>query len=678
MTDTESLWLDPATREACATDPDHDDWHEVTDKSSWANFIPRADDPANFDEQHGFCFNKDRVSFLVGGNAAGCLGGEQEVYDPVADVSRPVSEIDGSFHVVSWNPHTCSRVIGGANRPKVYGVADLYEVTLSTGETFIATLGHKMLLLSGEWLSIDRAALSSSNTLRHLLTGGDLPYIVSTRFLRHDEYWDFTVWPHHNYELAGVIHSNTTECAAYKTALFLLRQQPPPRKDTPFWIISNTYEQVCGVCWCEKLHGHQHIPECEVQWDRVRYLNTAQGWPASVPLLPWPTERGGDPNKNWLIEFKSYEQGRRALQARSIGGFWFYDQFTWYLFIETLRGCREYMFRGGQFSEFTPIEPVLCLELEKLIDKHPEGWRFYRCNTEMNKPNLAEGWYEDFFASVSDEMMATRMTGELAGFEGVIYPSFHREIHVVDEIKPEDIPRGVHHYRGIDWGASEEHPHASGWGYRDGKGCWTIYDEYWSADQSLITLDHAEETVRRSRYWGWPYIWRDTVKMGKLLVPGESLHHHESFADPSRPGEINEFGLRGVPTFSASNDVFKGIDCIRSLLKVRADGEPMIKISSRCKHLIEELRKYRWKKGRKPTEGLIRNPQVAAPEPLKRDDDSVDWLRYMIYSAERGRGAVPGSMSHREFAKRKSVQKSEDRDVARVADSLTRGYFKPS
>jgi hypothetical protein len=200
--------------------------------------------------------------------------------------------------------------------------------------------------------------------------------------------------------------AGTTEAAMFKLAKFVLHDQPPPRPNTPFWIISNTYEQVCGVCWAEKLMGHAHIPACEINWNDIRWLSAKQSWPLSVPLKPWPC----NPHNNWLLEFKSYEQGRTALQARSIGGFCFSEQFPLDLFIETLRGCREYMFPGGQFAEFTPIDPVLSLWVEKAQDEMPEGWAFYRANTEANKPNLADGWYDNFFAAVPDEMIEVRRT----------------------------------------------------------------------------------------------------------------------------------------------------------------------------------------------------------------------------------------------------------------------------
>lgn len=456
--------------------------------------------------------------------------------------------------------------------------------------------------------------------------------------------------------LIGGNAAGTTEAAAYKCAQFVLHDQPPPRKDTPFWIASNTYEQTMDVCWKEKLMDHGHIPECEVDWPRVSWHDTKQGHPKAVPLLPWPKDRGGDPKKNWKLEFKSFDQQRSALQAKSIGGFWFSEQFPLDRFLETVRGCREYMFPGSMFAEFTPIDPVLCLWVEEAMEKMPAGWAFYRANTELNRPNLAEDWFDSFFAAVPDEMMDTRMTGALASFEGVIYSAFLPAVHVIDDIMPRDIPRGVFHYRGVDWGASEEHPFTTVWGFRDGVGDWVIYDEYWNNSQGAITLDHVVEIVNRSLGWGWPGHWEQT-DAGPVFIPQQTPHHCETFADPSRPGEINEFNQRGIVTMPASNDIFKGIDCTRSLLKSRPNGGPKLRICRRCKHLIQEMRKYRWKRGRKPTEGTLLNPAVALPVPLKRDDDTVDAQRYMIYSAERGRGAAPGSMSHSEFAKkRRAVQ----------------------
>lgn len=433
--------------------------------------------------------------------------------------------------------------------------------------------------------------------------------------------------------------SGKTSASAHKLANFVLHQQRPPRRDTPFWVIAKTYEQVCSVCWGEKLIGEGHIPNCEIDWSRISWIDRKRGWPSVVPLKPWPGRKG-----NWCLHFKSYEQGRESMQAASIGGFWFSEQFPGDLFVEVLRGCRQYLFPGGQFCEFTPIDPDMCMWVERLIDETPPGWRFYRCNTECNT-SLARDWLENFKAAIPDEMLETRLRGALATFEGVIYQAFNPAVHVVGSDRIDPFLPGLQHVRGVDWGASEEHPFACVWACRDGIGDWWVYDEYWNPSQSAVMDDHVEEILDRSDGWGWPDL---DVK---------DAHYGATYADPSRPGDINLFNLRGIPTSPALNAVFQGINTVRSLLKVSPyTGKPKLYVHHRCRHLIDELRKYRWKKGRKPASGAL-NPAAGTPVPLKRDDDLCDALRYALHSATVGRGAGPSSTDARRKAEqRRSIQ----------------------
>lgn len=448
--------------------------------------------------------------------------------------------------------------------------------------------------------------------------------------------------------------SGKTAAAAKKCARFLI-STPPPRKDTPFWIIAKTYYQVCAVCWGEKLGGQQFLPKAAVDWPNVTYYDVKRRWPLYVPLKPHAN------GNNWVIEFKSYEQGRENMQARSIGGFWFSEQFPWELFVEVLRGCRDYMFPGGQFCEFTPIDPELCMAMENIQENMPKGFNVYRLNTELNRENLADDWYDAFFGSVPDEMLATRKTGALATFEGVIYQSFNPAVHVIED--DERAWRlGAYHHRGIDWGASVEHPFACLWGCYDAVGDWFIYDEYWNTSQDRITQDHAAEIVARSIAWGWdlPEWWKKPgsreflktmIEKRVAQLAGswpEVIHgrtYGESFADPSRPGEINAFNHYGVPTSSAMNDVYKGIDVVRTKLKVNPiTRRPSLYVHKRCKHFIEEMRKYRWTKKRPGSMWVTAAPR---PVPLKKDDDTADAGRYLIATVESRRGAAPTSSSQK-------------------------------
>lgn len=458
--------------------------------------------------------------------------------------------------------------------------------------------------------------------------------------------------------LIGGNAAGTTTAAAAKCAEFVLRQQQAPRKDCPFWIISPTFEQSCDVCWQEKLEGNGFIPDCEIDWPRVTWHDKRKGWPSRVPLKPWPTDRGGDPRRNWRLEFKSYEQGRTALQAKSIGGFWFSEQFPWEIFVETLRGCREYMFPGGQFAEFTPIDPDLCVWVEELMDeaKKPKGWEFYRANTQSNRSNLAAGWFDQFFGTVSDEMVGTRMRGDLASFENLIYPNFNRDLHTIAH-RQISFPPGVKHAMATDWGSSVEHPQVTVWGYQDGAGVWVIYDEYWSVDQTMIQIDHATEVLKRCRRWGWPVVEDERLPTGLRIDNAEAPLYGLNYADPSRPGELNTWNAYGIPTAPASNAVYPGILHVRDLLKVQPTiNSPRLLISSRCVHLISEFRKYRWRRGFRPGGAPALNPTAAKPEPLKKDDDTCDAARYLVYSSDHQSGDTPTSAAHSGERQSRTVQ----------------------
>tara|TARA_R110000803_G_scaffold23906_4_gene58202 strand:+ start:4425 stop:5933 length:1509 start_codon:yes stop_codon:yes gene_type:complete len=435
-----------------------------------------------------------------------------------------------------------------------------------------------------------------------------------------------------NEDLQGVgLHiggngSGTTEAACCKLSRLLLHKQAPPRRDTPFWVIGESYDQVINAIWNEKLFGHGHIPSCEIDWERVTWYDRKRGLPLTVPLKPWPMSQGGHPNKNWTIEFKSYVQGRAQMQARSIGGFMFSEQFPWDILTEVLRGCREYAFKGAKFCEFTPINPDLSMEIKEMMRKDdlPKNWKIYRANTvkNMEAGHVRPEWLEEFKGMISEEMIATRMTGAFPVFEGLIYPTFSTAFHCVSNLK---IPPNCTHRRSIDWGASVEHPFVTLFGCRDGSGRWYIYDEYFSRAQ-VTSEEHLENIM----------LWREWPKMNPSFGT--------TYADPSRPDLLRTFGQKLKSVSPAKNAVYEGIECVRTLLKPGIDGKPMIMIDrERCPELVRTLQLYRWLQ----SSGRGMNPQSAKPAPRKMDDDPCDALRYLLYSEFQNSFGGFGSMSIR-------------------------------
>lgn len=437
--------------------------------------------------------------------------------------------------------------------------------------------------------------------------------------------------------------AGTTEVALHKVAKFVLNDQPPPRADTPFWIISGSYEQVMETAWKEKLNGHGHIPGSEVDWDRISWYRPNKNWPFSVPLKPWP----GRPGRNWVLEFKSYEQGRQQMQARSIGGFCFSEQFPWGLLEEVLRGCREYNFAGSKMCEFTPVDPNLSIEIEEMIeeDSLPPGWELYRANAECAKEagHVRAEWFDEFFAMIPDEMLETRLTGRFPTYEGAIYQGFNPALHLVDD-DVIDFPPNIFHRRGIDWGSGPENAFSCEWAYRNGKGQWFVYDEYYSTDQSMTTVDHLVEVWRR---WPWPR---------------NNPHYGATWADPSSPDDIriasklSQYapGVEPISISGAANAVLEGIEHVQYLLKpaVGLGGPRLFIHKHNCPKLAREMRTYRWK--RSSEIGL--NPQDAPREPLKKNDHAVDGLRYLVFSEATHSGITPSSMRREDRSRQRGVR----------------------
>ncbi len=447
--------------------------------------------------------------------------------------------------------------------------------------------------------------------------------------------------------LVGGNGAGTTSCAMHKVVRFLM-ETPPPRFDTPFWIIGESYEQICETAWKEKLHEKGFLPPVEVDWGRIVWLNSKSDHPKVVPLKPWE----GRPGKNWTIEFKSYKQGRAEMQGRAIGGFCFVEQFPWNMLQEVLRGCREYNLPGGKIAEFTPIDPYLSARLQAMsenghkpenpdprLEYMPPSWKLYRANTRcaMEQGHVDEYWYHDFFGSMNEQERAVREIGAWATFEGQIYPTFNPLIH---DITPDEVfchegnfPLDAHHFRAIDWGFSAEHAFVCVYGYRRGDSDeWVIYDEYFSNDQRKTVHEHLFAISSR---WEWP----------------DDAHHHATYADPSRPdcitiaSRLSEYTDpttgKVAPSMwmaNASNRVYEGIDHVRSMLTVNPrTGNPRLRICKQaCPNVWRQMQTYRWKRGSEA--GL--NPHAGAMEPLKIDDDAVDALRYLLYSEAKGRGVT--------------------------------------
>ena len=427
--------------------------------------------------------------------------------------------------------------------------------------------------------------------------------------------------------------SGTTTTALAKAVKFLLRDQPPPRPATPFWFVSEGYPMVMDVVWNEKLFGRGLLPKEEIQWEKIDWYKPNQNWPFRVPLKPWPNE---NPDNYWILEFKSYEQGRSKMQASSVGGFVFVEQCPFELITESIARCRDYNYAGAKIAEFTPIDPVLSQPLEDMLinDALPEDWAVYRCNTEcaMEAGHVSKDWYNEFFGMVSPEMRDVRKIGAFASYEGLIYPTFNTRLHTDVGVSSMLVP-GVRHYRAIDWGSGPDNAMVCLWAAKDGVGTWYVYDEYYSTDQNMNYADHAAAIMER-------HAWNDP------------MYFCETYADPASPGLARLFTDMGIYTSPALNSVIEGIEAVRVQLTLNHGESQIVVDKDMCPNLVRELQTYRWERARNSR----LNPKDAAPRPLKKDDHACDALRYLIFTNQQA-ARFDG------ISTRKSVPKNKKRFI---------------
>jgi hypothetical protein len=385
--------------------------------------------------------------------------------------------------------------------------------------------------------------------------------------------------------------SGKSAAGAYKAARFV-QETPPPRPLTPFLVASQDLDMV-GQLWVEKYR--QYINPDLIA--HISWRNKARQFPREVILKP---DAKGN---SWVLDFRSYLEGREQFQAISAGGFHLDELCPWDVVIEIMARCRDYEYPGSKIITLTPIDPAP--ELEELFNNQARDdvkhyWSFYRLNTKLNT-TLPQSWFDMFYGSLPEDMIATRMIGDFAHYSGVIFKEFNSNVHI---IQPRKIPSSAVHYRGIDFGWRQS---ACVWAARDGD-TWYVYHELQTPETFTEDFAKAIQSV--------PWIQG-------------SKQYSSTFSDwedPQAMARLRNLGINCVP---AKKAVQLGIETIRRKL-IGKDGEPQLFIFATCEQLIRQMKGYKWKVASKSKV----NPAEQPDEPQKHDDHIVDATRYVIYSTE--------------------------------------------
>jgi hypothetical protein len=175
--------------------------------------------------------------------------------------------------------------------------------------------------------------------------------------------------------------------------------------------------------------------------------------------------------------------------------------------------------------------------------------------------------------------------------KGLIYPMFDELVHVVDY----DYNPALPVYVGIDFGYAN--PTAAVFLQVVGEHI-VVFDEYYEAMRTTKQTGHALQAM--------PCFGNTLWRVG----------------DPAAADARATLQQMGIDIAPADNDVDKGLEKVRWLLKPQGRDTPLIYFARRCVNLIGEVRHYHT--------ADRKDDRNVNEDPVKNDDHACDALRYAI------------------------------------------------
>lgn len=197
-------------------------------------------------------------------------------------------------------------------------------------------------------------------------------------------------------------------------------------------------------------------------------------------------------------------------------------------------------------------------------------------------PHLPLDYRREILGEYEGQFHAQEVLGKFVTFEGLVYPWFDAEAHVIDGFR--DTIQQI--FYGVDWGF---YPHPAAivaWAYT-GKDRFIALGEHYETRNTVEDL----ATVMHEMY--------DAYGRGPV------------YCDPSEPSNIETFQRKGIAAQKADNSVTPGIQHVSSL----ADR---LFVMDSCQALINELNQYRYADG--------------GDEPLDENDHAADASRYALFT----------------------------------------------
>ena len=305
-------------------------------------------------------------------------------------------------------------------------------------------------------------------------------------------------------------------------------------------------------------------------------------------------------NNTSKIWFKSCESKREKFQGASLDFVWFDEEPPEDIYNE----CKMRVLdkNGEIFGTMTPLKGLTYIYNEIYLNQFNDSEVFYLFISWEDNPFLNKNEIERLSKTMSNDELESRKFGKFALKDcGLVYKEFDESIHVIEPFK---IPNDWQDNISIDPGLNN--PLSCHWYAKDYDGNIYVVAEHYEQNQTIEY--HADKIKEISRSLNWK-----KASNGMISALIDSAANQKTLSSPKSVSDLfYENGI--IVNTNVNKDILTGISKVKTYFK-NTFGQTKIAIFSNCKNLIRELKTYRW---------------GGADTPIKKDDHSMDELRYYI------------------------------------------------
>ena len=392
----------------------------------------------------------------------------------------------------------------------------------------------------------------------------------------------------------GGNRSGKTECGAVEAIYLALGIHPyrENRKEVFGWVVSLSTQVQRDVAQAKILH---YLPKGSII--DITMISGKKESPQSgvIDQIFIKNSFG----KTSIIGFKSCDQGREKFQGSSLDFVWFDEEPPKDIYDE----CRMRVLdrKGDIFGTMTPLKGLTFIYDEIYLNKNNSNNVWYEFMEWMDNPYLDREAVEELSKTLPDDELESRRYGRFRKSEGLVYPEFDENIHVIE---PFNIPYEWQDIISIDPGLNN--PLSAHWYAVDYDRNVYVVAEHFMAKKDINY--HAEKIKEISANLGWK-----KRSDGRIEAIIDSAANQRTLASTKSVTELFfEMGISANP--NVNKDLFSGISRVKQYLKI-VDGKPKLFIFKNCTNLIRELKSYWWGEG---------------DNPKKVDDHALDELRYYL------------------------------------------------